>query len=189
MLEEHGTERARLHPMVESLLEQIRLHPSCGDRTAFGDLVHFVRDRMLAVALVSKLVPQTQFEMASSDHIVPIIRISSDPPPLEDGTIVRANAKTMAAILSSICTKPRTDSGYLIPGGNIHRGTLVLEASLPAKSEFLGHLAKSLQQREVSNIRTLPTSAMLNIEYPVSKVRSCTRSFCTNTLAVVRSCR
>lgn len=146
VIEKKDTKRkARLHPEFERCFEQVRRHPSCREGTALGDLISFVKTRMLAVSLPKRhagSAVQPPVELQSVKDSVPSIVVSAPatdgPAQLESSSIARANASEVSAKLKYIWDQARADAVYLFPGASIQRGKLAFESAMPASSEPLG---------------------------------------------------
>lgn len=132
--------RARLHPEFEECFDQIRRHPSCGEGTALGDFISFVKTWMLAVSLPKRHPGSAELQPAedSAPAIVVSTPATDEPARLESSSIARANASEVSAKLRDIWERARADGEYLLPGGSIQPGKLAFKSSMPASSEPLG---------------------------------------------------
>lgn len=166
---DNAKRRARLHPEFEKCFDQVRRHPSCGEGTALGDFISFVKTWMLAVSLPQRHTDSAEMQPieGSAPAIVVSTPATDEPARLESSSIARVNASEVSAKLRNIWERARADAEYLLPGGSIQPGKLAFKSTMPAISEPLG---SSFRTEELGPLKVPMQPEQDNSQYRSPKV-------------------
>ncbi|KAF7559256.1 hypothetical protein G7046_g4896 [Stylonectria norvegica] len=145
-----GPRTARLHPSIVDCISDLSQHPECMvGKTALGDLLAIVRDRLLVIDLPSS--SETTEPNAESFPGIPVVST-----PEKDQLVSRATARQLRKSLADILDKARDKPTYLLMEAPPRTSSTRYLASIRRQSSSNLHpkAAQEMARREKPNTRT-----------------------------------